>query len=190
MKQLKKTLLLPLITILALLPQTLTAKEVAGIDVADTITLADTELQLNGAGTRSKFFMDLYVGALYLPQKAQSTADVLSQEQVAIRLTITSSMISTEKMTDGINSGFDSATSGNTAPIQPQIAQFLALFSEEIVEGDQFTFAISKTTGVTSYKNGQLQTTIEGEDFRIALLNIWLGEDPAQASLKEEMLGL
>ena len=31
---------------------------------------------------------------------------------------------------------------------------------------------------------------IEGEDFNAALLDIWLGEEPADDDLKEEMLGL
>ncbi|MGS0730103.1 chalcone isomerase family protein, partial [Shewanella sp. 0m-11] len=43
--------------------------------------------------------------------------------------------------------------------------------------------------GVTAYKNGQAQATIAGEDFRQALLKIWLGKEPAQNSLKEAMLG-
>ena len=42
------------------------AKMVNDVDVADKIQVADQSLTLNGAGVRSKFFMDLYVGALYL----------------------------------------------------------------------------------------------------------------------------
>ena len=40
------------------------ALTVGGVDVPDTYTANSTELQLNGAGTRSKFFIDLYVGSI------------------------------------------------------------------------------------------------------------------------------
>ncbi len=95
-----------------------------------------------------------------------------------------------DKMRDAINDGFDDATDGNTAEIQTEIDAFMALFSDEIKEGDQFTLATDKALGVTAYKNGEAQATIEGETFRLALLKIWLGDSPAQGSLKKAMLGI
>lgn len=172
-----------------LLPHTLMAKEVSGVQVAETVTLDSQTLQLNGAGVRSKFFMDLYVGSLYLPAALSSTAAVIDAPVAAIRLNITSGMITSEKMRDTITEGFEQATAENTADIQPQIDTFMALFKEEIKEGDQFTLVANKARGVTAYKNGQEQATIEGEMFRQALLKIWLGDKPAQKSLKEAMLG-
>ncbi|NOX76798.1 MAG: chalcone isomerase, partial [Gammaproteobacteria bacterium] len=47
------------------------ALEVAKVNIPEQIKLADTTLTLNGAGIRSKFFFDIYVGALYLPQKTR-----------------------------------------------------------------------------------------------------------------------
>ncbi|MEZ9822108.1 chalcone isomerase family protein [Shewanella sp. 10N.286.45.A1] len=172
-----------------LLPFTLQAKEVSGVQLNDTVTLNEQNLVLNGAGVRSKFFIDLYVGSLYLPQTLDNTAAVLSADNAAVRLNITSGMITAEKMADAINEGFDDATDGNTTPIQGQIDQFMGLFSDEIVEGDQFTLLASKALGVTAYKNGVAQATIKSEAFRQALLNIWLGDAPAQKSLKKAMLG-
>ena len=171
------------------LPNISCAKDISGIQVADTMVLENQSLQLNGAGVRSKFFMDLYVGSLYVPSQISSTVAVLEAPVAAIRLNITSSMITSEKMRDAITEGFEHATADNTADIQPQIDAFMALFNEEIKEGDQFTLVANKTRGVTAYKNGQEQATIEGEMFRQALLKIWLGDKPAQKSLKEAMLG-
>lgn len=172
-----------------LLPLSLQAKEVADVQLDDNVTLNKHTLILNGAGVRSKFFIDLYVGSLYVPSALHSTAAVLAADNVAVRLNITSGMITAEKMQDAINEGFDDATQGNTADIQPQINQFMGLFSDEIVEGDQFTLLASKAQGVTAYKNEVAQATITGEPFRQALLKIWLGKDPAQTSLKKAMLG-
>ncbi|KEK27638.1 chalcone isomerase family protein [Shewanella xiamenensis] len=177
------------LTTALLFPLFTQAKEVSGVQVADSITLDAQALQLNGAGVRSKFFMDLYVGSLYVPTPSNTTAEVINAPVAAIRLNITSGMITSEKMRDAIIEGFEYATADNTTDIQPQIDAFMALFKDEIKQGDQFTLVANKSRGVTAYKNGQEQATIEGEMFRQALLKIWLGEKPAQASLKEAMLG-
>ncbi len=173
-----------------LLTGSVSAKEISGVDVAEHITVDAMQLQLNGAGVRSKFFIDLYVGSLYLPSISDNIDAIIDAPVSAVRLNITSGMITSDKMRDAINDGFDDATDGNTAQIQTEIDAFMALFSDEIKEGDQFTFATDKTLGVTAYKNGEAQATIEGEAFRQALLKIWLGDSPAQNSLKKALLGI
>ncbi|ABV86654.1 chalcone isomerase family protein [Shewanella pealeana] len=172
-----------------LVSSSLQAKEVSGVQLDDSVQLDGQTLILNGAGVRSKFFIDLYVGSLYVPTALDSAQAVIDAPSAAVRLNITSGMITADKMKDAITQGFDDATDGNTTPIAAKIEQFMGLFSAEIVEGDQFTLLADKATGVTAYKNGQAQATIAGEDFRQALLKIWLGEQPAQDSLKEAMLG-
>ncbi len=165
------------------------AKVVSGVDVADTIELNNHTLQLNGAGVRSKFFMDLYVGSLYTLTPTSQTKAVLDAPIAVIRLNITSGLITSDKMHDAIIEGFEDATDDNLASIKTEVDAFMALFSDEIIKGDQFTLEATKGVGVTAYKNGQAQATIEGEAFREALLNIWLGKQPAQKNLKQAMLG-
>ena len=167
----------------------LAAKTVADVSLDEQLTLGDQSLQLNGAGVRSKFFMDLYVGSLYTPSPSTSLQSVLETPKVAIRLNIISGMITSEKMQDAIIEGFDDPTNGNPQGIQAEIDAFMALFSAPIAEGDQFTLEANKDFGVTAYKNGVKQATVEGEAFRQALLKIWLGDKPAQKSLKKAMLG-
>lgn len=43
------------------------SNEIAGVQIPQNLT----NLNLNGAGVRSKLFFDLYVGALYLEEKNQ-----------------------------------------------------------------------------------------------------------------------
>ena len=56
------------------------ALEVAGVKLADTAQVGNVNLQLNGAGIRTKFFFKIYVGALYLPQK-QNLADTIIADE-------------------------------------------------------------------------------------------------------------
>ncbi|UCX05348.1 chalcone isomerase family protein [Shewanella glacialimarina] len=167
----------------------LQAKMVSGINVPDSIVVNQQSLVLNGAGVRSKFFMDLYIGSLYLASVQSELEKVIEQPVAVIRLRITSEMITSDKMTDAIKDGFDEATDGNSVHLQTEIDQFMALFSAEINDGDQFTFVLTRDRGVASFKNDQPQGEIPGELFRQALIKIWLGDKPAQKSLKQDMLG-
>lgn len=166
------------------------AKEVAGVQVAATYQLDSSSLVLNGSGVRSKFFMDLYVASLYLPKTETDTQAILDSPELAIQMDILSSMITSEKMNAAINEGFDNATNGQTQVIGSAIARFMASFEAPIKVGDRFVFEIRKDSGVNSIKNGIRQSEIQNELFRRALINIWLGDEPAQGSLKDAMLGI
>src|SRR5574343_758365 len=52
------------------------AAEVAGVKVEDKLRVGSSELVLNGAGLRSKLFIKVYVGALYVGQKATTPAAI------------------------------------------------------------------------------------------------------------------
>jgi len=148
-------------------------------------------LVLNGAGIRSKFFFDLYVGGLYLKKKNSNALEVIeTDEPMAITLHITSSLISSKKMMDATIEGFENSTKGNLKPIQKEIDKFVDVFKDEIKNGDIYDFIYRPNTGVQIYKNSKLSTTIKGLEFKKALFGIWLCDKPAQESLKKEMLGI
>lgn len=185
-----KKLAITLLTIL--ISSSVWALEIGGIDLPETYETSSKEtLKLNGAGIREKWFMDLYVGGLYLKAPQTDAATVLSQdESMAIRLHIISGMITSEKMTNATVEGFENATEGNTKPLEKEIAVFLDTFKATINEGDIFDFVYTPTTGVEIYKNGTLAQTIASDlNFKKALFGIWLCDKPAQKSLKKEMLG-
>lgn len=166
------------------------AVTIEGVDLPDTLTANSAELKLNGAGVRSKWFMDLYVGGLYVPETSQDAQRIISaDEPQAITLHIISGMITSDRMTSATMEGFESATDGNTAPIQSQIDAFLDVFKEEIKEGDVFELVYLPGTGVRVLKNGQERGVIEGMEFKKALFGIWLSDEPAQEDLKQSMLG-
>jgi hypothetical protein len=162
---------------------------VGGVTLPATLNVQEQNLQLNGAGIRSKFFMDLYVGSLFTAAQTDNAQTVInSQTPVVIQLNITSDMITSEKMTGAMHDGFQLATTGDTSAIDSSISAFIATFAEPIKTGDKFTLVSIPGQGVISYKNDKQLSVTEGEDFRKALLAIWLGEDPTDEDLKEAML--
>jgi len=166
------------------------ALTVEGVDVPETYKTDSTELALNGAGTRSKFFMDLYIGSLYVPQAQQDgNAVIEADEPQAITLHIISGMITSDRMTEATLEGFEASTGGDMAPVQAEIDQFMSVFKEEIKEGDVFDLVYVPGEGVKVLKNGEQKDTVGGLEFKKALFGIWLSDEPAQKSLKKKMLG-
>ncbi|GAA5188957.1 chalcone isomerase family protein [Ferrimonas gelatinilytica] len=173
-----------------LLPAHAAPITVQGVDVPEQIQTQGEELVRYGAGVRSKFFMKLYVGSLFSQKPGQDAEAILNSEAIsAVRLNIISSMITSDRMIETIEEGFDAASGGKVAPLRERLDTFLSLFDEPVEVDDQFTMVSIPGVGVEAYKNGELLTLIEGDDFRRTLFGIWLGDQPADKKLKKAMLG-
>ena len=163
---------------------------IAGVKVDSKLSLEGQNLVLNGAGTRVKLFMDMYVGALYLEKKSSNAAEIMnSKEGAAIKLNIVSGLISSDKMISAINEGFENATGKKTAPLKAKIDKFKSFFKDEIKKGDVFVIINVPNEGVVVYKNGVKKGSGDGHDFKKALFGIWLCDKPADKDLKNDMLG-
>lgn len=162
------------------------------VKVEKTLTVEGQELALNGAGLREKLWYDLYVGALYTTKKVNSGNALLAEDApMAITLDITDENVTQEAMKDAVMDGFDdSCSSKERKAIKNEINTFIGFFKDAIVEGDQFVIAYLPSKGTIVSKNGKSLGTIKGNAFKKGLFGIWLGDDPADADLKEGMLGL
>jgi len=163
--------------------------EVEGVTMPGTMELSGESLVLNGAGMREKVVFDLYVGALYLNAKTSDAKSVINADQsMAMKLQIVSKLVSSKKMVDAVDDGFDAAMNGDTSALADKIEAFKGFFSDKIVKGNIFDIAYIKGKGSVVYKNGKEVGVVEGLDFKKALFAIWLGSDPADDDLKEAML--
>lgn len=162
----------------------------AGATLPNSVTFEGKALVLNGVGVREKFWMDMYAGALYLNSKSSNASEIIAaNEPMAIKLHMVSKMITSDRMIDAVNEGFENSTKGNTAPLKAEIVKFKGFFKEEIKINDVFDMAYLPSNGVVVYKNGNELGTIKGMAFKKALFGIWLSEDPADKKLKSGMLG-
>lgn len=161
-----------------------------GVTLPETVEFHDQELVLNGAGVREKFFMDIYVGGLYLSQPSSNAREIIEAElPMAIKLHIVSKMITSSRMIDGVNEGFEKATGGDTSEIAGDIRTFRGFFEEKIKKGDVFDLLYLPVEGVKVYKNSRELGTIPGKAFKEALFGIWLSDQPADEDLRQGMLG-
>lgn len=176
--------------VLLLSPVTALAKEVAGVSLPETVTLGSKPLVLNGAGIRSKFFIKVYVGALYLPARTRDAETILrGTGPVAMHMHVVHSEISKEKLVDAWNDRFDAnLEAAERARLGPRIARFNGLF-RSVRKGEVMRLDYQPGVGTTVSINNETRGVIEGEDFMQAWLGIWLGREPADTGLKKGLLG-
>ncbi len=169
------------------------ALEVGGVKLDDTAKVADKELRLNGAGIRTKVIFKVYVASLYLPEKKATAADVLAlQGPRRVSLVLLRDVASadfSESFTTGINSNSDKA---DLAKVNAQITKFGSIFNNipGVKKGDVINMDWVPGTGTLISLNGKpLSDPLPDVVFNNALLKIWLGDQPADTSLKPLLLG-
>ena len=118
-----KNILIPILLLTVLfIPQTHGQTEIGGVPLSDTLKIGDTSLVLNGGGIREKFWIDLYIGGLYLTQKESNAQTIIEANQpMAIYLEIVSGLITSEKMIEAVDEGFEKSTQGNIEPFKNEI---------------------------------------------------------------------
>lgn len=169
----------------------LQAAEVAGVRVADSLRVGNQELVLNGAGLRSKLFIKVYVGALYVERRMTTPAAILEnsgRRRVELRLL-------RDLDADALHSALDEGLTNNhlpaeLAPLKPAVDALAGIMRSigKVREGDVVAIDFS-ADGVQVALNGEERGKIANAEFTRALLKVWLGDKPADASLKKALLG-
>ena len=165
--------------------------DVDGVIVPRTIPFEGKTLQLNGFGTRSKMFLEVYVQALYLTQLSQDPDDIMNKDtEMGIRIQITSSIVSSNKLTKNLEKGFEQSSGDIIDQLRPRMELLKGFLSDKIVKDDVFNLIYNPIdTSVWVYKNDKLKGKIPGMDFKKALFGIWLSNHPVDDKLKDDLLG-
>ncbi|MCP4493551.1 MAG: chalcone isomerase [Gammaproteobacteria bacterium] len=182
-----------LYSVLLLLSPLTHAAELSGVTVSDSVVVKNgNTLILNGLGLREKFWVDVYVGSLYLTAKTNQVADILSsQKAFRMQMDFIYKEVDKEKLVTAWREGFEKNQSEEMlAAIKDRMQQFYGFFNDNAIAKDQFIIDYIPGEGTTVSKNGQVLGTILGDDFKNAVLEIWLGNIPADKDLKKGMLGL
>jgi hypothetical protein len=168
------------------------ALDLAGIHLTDKMQMADTVLQLNGGGIRTKWFFKIYVGALYLPQKQTSAEAIIADEhnhRIALYIL---HELSGEKLYCALEDAIAANHSATElAALDAQMKQMKQIFEavHEVKPGDTIMLDYLPDSGTMITVNGMERGMIAGEPFNRALLKVWLGKHPVQDDLKKGMLG-
>jgi hypothetical protein len=169
----------------------LQAAEVAGIKIDEQLKIGSNELVLNGAGLRSKLFFKVYVAAFYVSQKSATAGlllDAGTPRRMSLRLLRD---LDADTLYGALRDGLkDNNSEAELATLKAAIDQFAGIMKKigNARSGD--TVAIDFTgDGVGVSLNGEGRGKVLSAPFGRALLKVWLGENPVDASLKKALLG-
>ena len=171
------------------------AAEISGVHFDDKTRLSagGPELVLNGGGTRTFILFKVYAGALYVEQKSTNPQAIIDAQGPRRVHLVMLRDVSAKQFSEALNEGLQANhTPQQIARFQSEIDQLLGLMQSigELKKGDQVQVDYLPEVGTRIQVKGETKgKEIAGLDFYRMILRVWLGDKPADAGLKEGMLG-
>ena len=167
--------------------------EVGGVKFPATMTLANVPLHLNGAGVRYKAVFKVYAAGLYLNTKASTPEAVLASNGPRRLHIVMLREIDANELGKLFTKGMEqNASREEFSKVIPGVIKMSDIFSlrKKLSPGEYFTIDYVPGTGsIISVMGKPASDPIKEPEFFNALMKIWLGKSPADAQLKDMLLG-
>ncbi len=167
--------------------------DVAGVKYDTAAQVGSSKLVLNGAGIRYKAIFKVYTAGLYLGAKAATTDAVLAAPGAKRMHIVMLRDIDANELGKLFTRGMqDNAPREEFSKSIAGTIRMSELFSakKKLAAGESFSVDYVPGQGTTVLINGKASIEpIKEPEFFSALLKIWLGNSPADAQLKEALLG-
>jgi Chalcone isomerase-like len=167
--------------------------EVAGVKYEPSFQVANTRLLLNGAGIRYKAIFKVYTAGLYLGSKAATTEAVLAapgpkRMHIVMLRDIDANELG-KLFTRGMQDNSPREEFSKSIAGTLRLSELFAA-KKKLLAGDNFSVEWVPGQGTTVLINGKASIEpIKEPEFFTALMKIWLGTSPADAQLKDALLG-
>ena len=165
------------------------AATLAGVTLPDKVDASGQSLVLNGLALRTKFFIKVYVGGLYLTHKEHDAGKVLAED--AARRQVLSFLYSVKagQMCDAWKDGLEANTPHAAAEVKKNF-DTLCSWMEDIPKGNTMTLTYTPGQGTAVEVNGKAKGTLPGKPTADAVLSTWIGPKPDPgADFKKGVLG-
>ncbi len=150
------------------------------------VEIREAQLNVVGYGVRRKLMMPLYDIALYTQTGDASETVVTDNEPKALRIVVTSTLVSTALFTEAVLDGYKKYDYYDE--VSETVKGYLADFDNiELVEGDVYTVFNDPIEGLVTYHNGEVISIINDRLFADGMFNIWLGPTPVNRRLKSNL---
>ena len=164
------------------------AADLAGVTMSDTASAGGEELVLNGMGLREKFFVDVYVAGLYLPERMRSGEAVLGSDTPRHLVMHFVRDVSAQQICDAWKESLEANVPDASADLE-QDFDTLCSWMADVSDGDRMAYTYVPGEGTAVTVKGEEKGVIEGKDFADAIYASWIGEHPATGKLKKGLLG-
>ena len=188
-----RRLLLPLAAALVFAGSAAAAVTVGGVAYDESSRAGSQDLKLNGAGVRYKLVFPVYSAGLYLNEKKKTPAEIYATPGAKRMRLVMQRTVNAEEFGQAFLSGIqqNSDKAERTRLVEP-LLKFGQLFASvpELRKGDTIAIDFIPGQGTLILINGkQAAEPIAEPGFYTMLLKIWLGDKPADAKLKNTLLG-
>lgn len=153
------------------------AREVAGVNLQDSISVNGKTLVLNGAGIRKKMFIKVYAAGLYLEKKDANPATILAadaERRMAMHFVYS---VGKEKIAEAWTEGL-TANVPNASPEMKAAFKTLESWMEDVDSGKGINLTYVPGTGTTVEVNGKVKGVLPGKPTADAILSTWIGPKP------------
>lgn len=167
--------------------------EVGSVKYDNTARVAGETLQLNGAGIRYKAVFKVYTAGLYLKEKASTPEAVIGAAgpkriHVVMLRDIDANELG-KLFTRGMQDNSPRDEFAKSIPGTIRMGEIFAA-KKKLSSGESFSVEYIPNSGTSVLVNGKVMgESIKEPEFFTGLLRIWLGKSPADANLKELLLG-
>lgn len=178
-------------TALLLIAAPALARDLDGVKIPDSLVMAGDSkpLVLNGAGYRKKLFIKVYIGALYLAQPASQAKAVLDADTPRIMRMHFLRDVGQDKLAAAWNDGIAANhTVAEMQALRSRVDQLNTLIGS-VRDNDVVRIEMRPRGETEVWLNDKLRGSIHGVEFQRALLTAWVGAKPADANLKQAVLG-
>jgi hypothetical protein len=165
------------------------AATLAGVTLPDKTDTAGQSLALNGLALRTKFFIKVYVGGLYLAHKEHDAAKIMAED--APRRMVLSFLYSVKagQMCDAWKEGLADNAPRASAEVKKEFAT-LCGYMEDIPKGQTMTLTYLPGQGTEVAVNGKTKGTLPGKATADVVLSTWIGPKPGPGEdFKKGVLG-
>lgn len=167
--------------------------DTAGVKYEPAATVAGAPLQLNGAGVRYKAIFKVYTAGLYLNAKAGTPEAVMANTgpkrmHIVMLRDIDANELG-KLFTRGMEDNAPREMFVKSIPGTIRMGEIFAA-KKKLATGENFSVEFVPGAGTTVLVNGKsVGEPIKEPEFFNSLMLIWLGKSPADARLKESLLG-
>lgn len=167
--------------------------DAGGVKFEDVLDVRGSKLVLNGAGVRYRAVFKVYAAGLYLGKKAGTPEEVFAVPgPKRIAITMLRDIDSGELGKLFTRSVEDNAPKAQFSRLVPGLIRMGQIFSDQkkLLTGESFLIEWVPGTGTVITVKGKVQgEPFKEPEFFNAMLNIWLGPNPADHRLKDALLG-
>ena len=138
-------------------------------------------------GLRKKLWFKVYIASFYLQNPTEDAAQAVSTDQVKRVEMHMLRDLERGKIVEAVQAGFEKNSGPQMPQLQTRLDQFLKAIPD-LRAGESITITYIPGQGTVVKAAASDEITVAGKDFADALFSVWLGPQPVDDELKNEML--